>query len=166
MVAIAIHRTKNVIHKYITFATWKLRQYACFHPIMTARSINSLLITTNELSYPMLQCAAVSTQYLWTNDPPQKCWPLVLCRDTMYLMEFGAAVWPPTIRPCLSTWPVWKQKHLQDTVYEKPWQMNIELLNITVNMATGCFHLSAKKLLQWLVRLTVKKLKSFLRAFI
>lgn len=105
-------------------------------------------MTTFKHSYPMLQCAAVSTQYLWTNDPPQKCWPLVLCKDTMYLMEFGAAVCPPTMRPCMNTWPVWKQKHLQDKeiqdvqLYVYRWRLTIVnsflYLSQSVIMAPTC----------------------------
>lgn len=134
------------MNKHVTFSTWKSWQYAIFifHPPVTARSINKKL-TTIEHSYPMLQCAAVSTQYLWTNDPPQKCWPLVLCSDTMYLMEFGAAVWPPTIRPCMSTWPIWKQNHSQGLVWKERWPMDLELFNITVNILSHPGHRISSK---------------------
>lgn len=51
-------------------------------------------------SYPILQCAAVSTQYLLIKVPPHKCWPVALWMDTMYLIEYGVGTYPPTIRLC------------------------------------------------------------------
>ncbi len=58
-----------------------------------------------KITHPILQWAAVSTQDLWTRDPPQKCWPFELCNDTMYLIEFGAGVYPPTMRPWTKSRP-------------------------------------------------------------
>lgn len=58
-----------------------------------------------KITHPILQWAAVSTQYLWTRDPPQKCCPFEVCNDTMYLIEFGEGVYPPTIRPWTKSRP-------------------------------------------------------------
>lgn len=53
-----------------------------------------------KLAHPILQCAAVITQYLFIKDPPQKCLRSVVCIDTMYLIECGTGAYPPTIRSC------------------------------------------------------------------
>lgn len=42
-------------------------------------------------THPVLQCAAVRTQYLCTRDPTQKCWPFGVCKDTIYLTACGDA---------------------------------------------------------------------------
>lgn len=52
----------------------------------TKKNKNNLL-SKEEGTHPVLQCAAVRTQYLCTRDPTQKCWPFEVCKDTIYLTE-------------------------------------------------------------------------------
>ena len=47
---------------------------------------------------PMTQCAAVTTQYGSTNDPPQNWLPEVLINITCHGQLFTLATEPPTIR--------------------------------------------------------------------
>ena len=44
------------------------------------------------------QCAAVKTQFGWTNDPPQNCPPLEVVIIACHGQEFTMASRPPTIR--------------------------------------------------------------------